>query len=1023
MPPDMLQDLQRSVLKSVQRKVLGLSMERSERERDRRRGKSPHRQTQSNNVDQGQNYGEKHSPSTPSWNPYTTRSPNHGEASWNSSSERGRRRGGGGGDHTRGRSRDSRFENDGNGNNKVSSGSNNSGGRMGGQKSFADEGQIRAALRSLPPDIRATLEYERLELRRQQQEHMRLMEHMASSSEYPASSRRSRSPHGNRGISPSFTASQSRRSPPSGSRHSHGRSRSRDRGLGTYDDGSYLSPSSTHNTEEHGDSMEDDQNMFDPFAGNLSPDASQQPSNHASAAANYKRADTDESEDFTALYDPRRLWQQQDHSASPSESDTRGRYERRHNYNTGNSMSKRSRSLDSSRNIDNRNNHHHRSTSRDGRRGGGQIDDDRSRTRSSHSRSRNDRNVDSEDDSRERRTRSRSRGRSQEPSSTQPRRPWGGGPGGGSTMGTTQNRGRSQTPKGKERDSPSIRGSNSQQYHGARSRSPESRKLHNSSSSSSSSSSNFNKWADHKSFFNMYGGRIAGRSQSPSGNRTSYEKFDLSAIESELQMLQSNKWKREESNTTNTNATTNGEKKPADIFSRLSRERLQKSNQPFSRGSSASPTASLKRNESPSPSSRQQGESFKPIMMKSTNDYSNVHDANNAETIASQGSRDGNGNNKADDTDAVGNKDISKGTPSSNDAGLSTQNVGNLNASEVNNVTVNRDRGWGREQELRSLSDAAEWKRMYDWLASINMTKYADALHAGGVAKLSIVELLQREDLERLGIVSKNDINHFLQASKEFSLRTWSFTAQALQGNNTQDSVSSNSFNSPNHRTISDKLVSCFAKGEREQFFHLWQEAVKAMPIETQVFNPHRSPASYNARKAIEFHLQIYFVVYSITHGHNQETIKSRCRAYQKAMEAFANDSMLTQSREFALYAGFALVPHPEKNPAYSVLFLPEWSHELRNRLVYFLKVMSDASTASPSELRSSSFDDIDESLKQISSNGNTSSPHPGLSPSIPSSTPPSIAFESSQSPTPPPQLGNNFCLFHQHSSLLYNYK
>jgi hypothetical protein len=273
---------------------------------------------------------------------------------------------------------------------------------------------------------------------------------------------------------------------------------------------------------------------------------------------------------------------------------------------------------------------------------------------------------------------------------------------------------------------------------------------------------------------------------------------------------------------------------------------------------------------------------------------------------------------------------------------------------------------------------------MYDWLSSINMTKYANALRGGGVVKLSIVELLQKEDLERLGIVAPNDINHFLKSSKEFSLRTWSFTAQALRGNGIESSASSptSAMRGPNYRTIADKLLNCFDKGEREQFFHLWQEAVKAMPIETQVFNPNRSPASYNARKAIEFHLQIYFLVFSITHGHNQDTIKNRSNSYQKAMEAFASDAMLTQSREFALYAGFALVPHPEKNPAYSILFLPDWSVELRNRLVYFLKVMNDI-RVSPTELGSVSFDDIDESLKQLPSNSSKSNTQENTSPAF----------------------------------------
>jgi hypothetical protein len=352
------------------------------------------------------------------------------------------------------------------------------------------------------------------------------------------------------------------------------------------------------------------------------------------------------------------------------------------------------------------------------------------------------------------------------------------------------------------------------------------------------------------------------------------------------------------------------------------------------------------------------------------------------------------------------------------------------------NNAVNRD---------IDLSDDAEWKRLCKWLHSIGMSKYSDAFRSDGAVKLSIMSLLQKNDLNRIGI-SSNDADYIVNCITEFTDKLGMVTEEALmyspfgtpnshklrgktssfsnnldisieapiQQNNNQQSFSPNSYkfaraqalsnskstvsNQKNHiqlpnrnnsqiptpktnnskiptsvpsnnyksspiinlgtvpetGLLSDLLLYYYDIGDVHNFFYYWdKKSVVVMSEDAQFFNPEaiKSSAIYNARKAIEFHLCLHFAVYPINHNMGSEIIKERLLIYKKLIEdRFTRDksTVLIYSREFALYAALAIIPNPKMNPAFSKLFLPQWSSEFRTRFRYFIEIMNIDSGNSP---------------------------------------------------------------------------
>jgi len=82
-------------------------------------------------------------------------------------------------------------------------------------------------------------------------------------------------------------------------------------------------------------------------------------------------------------------------------------------------------------------------------------------------------------------------------------------------------------------------------------------------------------------------------------------------------------------------------------------------------------------------------------------------------------------------------------------------------------------------RDEQTMTNVAEWRRLTEWLARIGMQRYIEVLRANGVTKLSLVELMQPEDMQQIGIAPA-DIEVIHSKVTEFTNRTRSFSEQVL---------------------------------------------------------------------------------------------------------------------------------------------------------------------------------------------------------------------------------------------------
>lgn len=78
-----------------------------------------------------------------------------------------------------------------------------------------------------------------------------------------------------------------------------------------------------------------------------------------------------------------------------------------------------------------------------------------------------------------------------------------------------------------------------------------------------------------------------------------------------------------------------------------------------------------------------------------------------------------------------------------------------------------------------TITNVAEWRRLTDWLSRTGMERYVDVLRINGITKLSLVELMEPQDMKQIGIAAA-DIPLFQNNVSEFTNRTRSFSEQVL---------------------------------------------------------------------------------------------------------------------------------------------------------------------------------------------------------------------------------------------------
>eukprot|EP01038_Epipyxis_sp_PR26KG_P004441 gene4441-6281_t len=98
------------------------------------------------------------------------------------------------------------------------------------------------------------------------------------------------------------------------------------------------------------------------------------------------------------------------------------------------------------------------------------------------------------------------------------------------------------------------------------------------------------------------------------------------------------------------------------------------------------------------------------------------------------------------------------------------------------------------DSNITQMTDIAEWHRLTDWLARIGLHKYNQTLKNNNITKLSLVELLENNDMIEMNI-DERDIPTFLTHISELSAKTQSLSKQAMS--NQDNNKTNNSSKSP----------------------------------------------------------------------------------------------------------------------------------------------------------------------------------------------------------------------------------
>jgi hypothetical protein len=156
-----------------------------------------------------------------------------------------------------------------------------------------------------------------------------------------------------------------------------------------------------------------------------------------------------------------------------------------------------------------------------------------------------------------------------------------------------------------------------------------------------------------------------------------------------------------------------------------------------------------------------------------------------------------------------------------------------------------------------------------------------------------------------------------------------------------------------------------FRIGDEENFDAAWARVVSS--VNRGVGSKASTSTVVNAMQFLELFSKVYFVIYPQRASLGEEVCRearNRFRGYLERVlaDAATRTSALVRSREFATYAGIAVIPDARANAAYLPLFADKWSEGLLLRLNAFINgLVSSASNPDQSPPSSKS------NLKEVS--------------------------------------------------------
>jgi hypothetical protein len=239
-----------------------------------------------------------------------------------------------------------------------------------------------------------------------------------------------------------------------------------------------------------------------------------------------------------------------------------------------------------------------------------------------------------------------------------------------------------------------------------------------------------------------------------------------------------------------------------------------------------------------------------------------------------------------------------------------------------------------------NINTAAEWSRLLSWLIDIKMEKYAPNFRRGAITQLSVVELLQEQDLELLNIADE-DRQIILNRIGEFSSRTRSFAKLAMsfdvgntspspprtstrkrtqstgsavsKGYNAEKAVGEEPTLHSQRSTASSesliyeasnealkamasdvligRLLEAFDESNYDNFQMCWTEAVKRLPAEfVELKGPYGSKGTaafsgYTALQSLHFNMQLHFAVEPIRRNNTVGEVTLAMDRFRKILD------------------------------------------------------------------------------------------------------------------------------------------
>ena len=124
------------------------------------------------------------------------------------------------------------------------------------------------------------------------------------------------------------------------------------------------------------------------------------------------------------------------------------------------------------------------------------------------------------------------------------------------------------------------------------------------------------------------------------------------------------------------------------------------------------------------------------------------------------------------------------------------------------------------------------------------------------------------------------------------------------------------------HETWHKAVLQAFDKGNRQEFFSVWEEYIPEMLKKDEY-------------EKLEFYAQIYFTVLPLILG-NKEAWNSEIKTFKEFLNT--KGAELCKTSQFLPFYALPHIQEPQKHPTFQKFFTQNWTTQLRSRIEKYLK-------------------------------------------------------------------------------------